>query len=245
MHCVVCLLSLHLMFKHSPIVYCKLRKQYLWKHFIVLTICLFQPVLGYYLKDRTHVLSQPAAQSLTALGGDDLEKCLENINVHKKFFPDNRIVFNYRAYRFMKENYSIIENENTLILANVDNTNMNVTLRSPVRSLSFGVLDKIQLGDQYRIDYYGDDEDDCVCHVINHLKHVINKCQNDQVLISISLIPATVDINQLNALLPGSLGELKNDTYFNHLKEKGMWVFQTNLDILKWTSIILKKMVVS
>ena len=196
-----------------------------------LTVCLFQPVLGYYLKDRTHVLSQPASQPLTALRGDDLEKCLENINVQKKFFPDNMIVFNYRAYRFMKENYPVIEKENTLILANFHKTQEKTD--KPVYSLSFGILDEVQLGDQYRIDYYGDDEEDCVCHVINHLKRVVNKCRGDQVLLSISLTPSKVDINQLNSQLPESLGKLKKDTYFNHLESKGMWVFQTNLERLK------------
>ena len=112
----------------------------------------------------------------------------------------------------MKTNYSIIEEENTLIL-----TDLNETRRlseNRVNSLSFGVLDKIQLGGQYRIDYYGDDEKDCVCHVINHLKHVINKCQGDHILISISLSPSAMDMNQLKSSLPERLGKLKKDTYF-------------------------------
>ena len=192
---------------------------------------LFQPVLGYYLTDRTHVLSQPAAQPLTALREDDLGKCLENIDVQNKLFPHNRIVFNYRSYRFMKKNYPIIENENTLILANFNKTQR--ASKKSVHSLSFGVLDKIPLGDQYRIDYYGNDEDDCVCHVINHLKRVINTCQGDQILISISLSPYAMDMNQLKSSLPGRLGKLKKDTYFNHDEGKGMWVFQTDLNILK------------
>ena len=176
------------------------------------------------MKDLSHVLTQPVSQQLTVLRGDDLETCLENFDVQKKLFPHNRIVFNYRSYHFMKDNYPIIENENTLILANTQHK---------VHSLSFGVLDKVELGDQYRIDYNGDDHDDCVCHVIEHLKHVLNKCESDQVLISISLTPSTVDISKLNSKLPGCLGEMKNDTYFNHKAGKGMWVFQTNLNTLK------------
>ena len=179
------------------------------------------------------MLSQPASQSLTALRGDDLGKCLENINVQKKFFPDNRIVFNYRAYRFIKENYRLIENENTLILANFPKTQEKAV--DPVYSLSFGILDEIQLGDQYRIDYYGDDEEDCVCHVINHLKRVVNRCKGDQFLLGISVTSSMVNINQLHSRLPVHLGELKRDTHFNHEKGVGMWMFETDLNILKFT----------
>ena len=131
----------------------------------------------------------------------------------------------------MKENYTIIENENTLILGNFAKTQMMTD--KPADSLSFGVLDKVHLGDQYRIDYYGDDEEDCVCHAINHIKHIVKKCHGNQVLLSISLTQSAMDINQLNSSLPEGIGELKRDTYFNHEAGKGMWVFQTNLDILR------------
>ena len=138
----------------------------------------------------------------------------------------------------MKENYPVIENENNLILANFHKTQGES--ENPVYSLSFGILDDIQLGDQYRIDYYGDDEDDCVCHVMNHLKRAVNKCQGDQFLFGISVTSSVININQLNSQLPEYLGELKRDMHFNHEKRVGMWMFETDLDILKWNCDILK-----
>ena len=132
----------------------------------------------------------------------------------------------------MKENYPLIENENTLILANFLETQKKTD--NPVYSLSFGILDEVQLEDQYRIDYYGHDEDDCVCHVIYHLKRVVNKCQGDQFLLGISVTSSMVNINQLLSQLPEHLGELKRDMHFNHEKGVGMWMFETDLAILKF-----------
>ena len=152
-----------------------------------------------------------------------MEKYFEDVDVQLRFFPSRRIVSDWKPYRLQKENYDVLAKENCLILANIDTKN---ECQEYVESVSFGREDKVLLGDQYSIDYYGNSEEDCLHHISLHLKRVVSKSRAEQFLFRISFSPSALDVDRLMTRLPSVLGDFKEDTFFKYREGLGMWILE-------------------
>ena len=146
----------------------------------VLIISL-QILLAYKLS--VHQLRLPHVHNgnktvLSAITGKNLSKYFASEEISSYLFPHKRILVNATPYRLMESNIPLIlENSDvTKIYTNVENTSNNecsgllsVGTVYPVRRPSYA----------YNIEIYGEDRYSLESHIMQHLRHVIDRTIGD------------------------------------------------------------------